>query len=129
MSRLIPVPARGFFSKIRSGWTHEITTPARMPVTSKMNTIQQPIFVVDSAASVADPKASVVVSVAELMASVVASVAEPRASVVASIASPVFSAIVEINSPNRLKKPQMITSPNISKIISKNISTIASTSN
>ena len=111
MSRLIPVMGMGL--KIRSGKTKEITKPAPMPVTSKMNTIQQPIFVVDSAASVADPKASVVVSVAELKASVVASVAEPMASVGASIASPVFSAIVEINSPNRLKKPQIITSPNI----------------
>ena len=79
---------RGMVLKIRSGKTNEITTPAMMPVTNKMNTIQQPIFVVDSAASVADPKASVVVSVAELMASEVA-----------SIASPVFSAIEDINSP------------------------------
>ena len=78
MSRLIPV--MGMALKIRSGKTKEIAKPAPMPVTSKMNTIKQPILVADPAASVADPKASVV-----------ASVADPKASVVASIASPVFS--------------------------------------
>ena len=75
MSRLIPVMGMGL--KIRSGKTKEITKPAPMPVTSKKNTIKQPILVADSAASVADP----------------------RASVVASIASPVFSKIVEMKSP------------------------------
>ena len=89
MSRLIPVMGMGL--KIRSGKTKEITKPAPMPVTSKMNTIQQPIFVADPVASVADSMASVVASVADPKASVVASVADPKASVVTSIASPVFS--------------------------------------